>query len=342
MNTLLFCEEDDKVITLILDGYKQLLGERHFARRDVNMMVDDSRIQTVTVILETKIRKMNVIFDGFLRENINDDDYIPMDIRLLIFAYFNAYRSKNPGLLSRLLYLMDFNNGYNQKIRIKATQCLTDITKECNVSVSIKLCKDHGAMDVIKRLLSDDKINLDDINWCIYWIVTNIACDCFEYVWHSNILKIMIDKFNNESFSNQGQMLWPLMNLIHSIDDTEIIMDILLNYAVIDGIVKFLDNGLIFIKSNAVKFKWSEIFAKIFDLFEHLLNNEQTKAILILQMREFGGVGVLQDIKENPATLYVDIGHQQRLRLIRLLADHFEINSVDDEKTEQTELKDEN
>ena len=339
LKSLVFCEENNKVIKSVLDGYNNLFDEHDFGHDEIDKIVGELYEKRISVNLERKIKKMNVIFDGFLRKNMDEEDYMPTDIKLLIFAYFNGYQNKSYDILSRLLFLMDVGNGYSDQIRNKSILCLTKITQYCAENVSITLCKDKGALNVIKEILNEEqKTCVDDeeeeIEWNdLYWIVTNIAYDCFEYVWHSNILKAMINKFNNESFVNQGQMMWPLCDLICRIADAEVIIDILLNHGIIDGFVRFLDNGLIFSETNTKTIVWRDVFSKIFDLFEYILSIEKTKPILIMQIREFGGVSILKDVKDNHLKLNVDIGNQQRLRLISLLADYFEINEVDDEKT---------
>eukprot|EP01084_Bolivina_argentea_P250356 419410_1 len=226
LNTFLFYEDHQTVISNALKAYIVLMDETAHSHQDILSIISDCDKQLVTNKCEEKLKQNKLLFNGYIHELTIK--YIPHDISCIIFKYYNCYPICNirTDILSRIMELSDKENRYRAEVRKKSISCLTKITQFCNRSVSAKLTSEYQVLDRLNIILNDNDETYMDWN-DIYWILSNIAYDNFNAVWNSNVIKSMIKRFTNATFIVQGTMIWPLSDLIERIEDENHINEII-------------------------------------------------------------------------------------------------------------------
>ena len=327
LNILLPYQDNDKILNNILDAYNGLIKQCD-NDEDINIIIDNDHATSIKKKYAFKQQRNETLFNGFIHETTihSNIDYVPNDLYLLIFEYYNCYKNVETDLIQRLINLINKDNGYSIRIRNAAIYTLSHIAQYYYEEILNKLVYQYNLLDHFKTLFSDFDESIDWNN--IYWILSNFSNDHMEYVWDYNIFKLMVEVFNIQSLDNcliAAQMICPLLSMVEQeMLNADKLNVIIMEYKLIDGVCILMKNVLEYENCSVESyFDVEEIFHGLFDLIEYLslLQYDNFGDICIAKIKEHNGVLILNQIRNDETTL--EIGDDLKQRAIDILADYF-------------------
>ena len=295
-------------------------------------IIDAKYSDNVTKLYTAKIDQQNTIFNGYIRIVLsvyleNNHKLIPNEISSLIYQYYNCYYKRQSKFMERLLFLVIASNGYNDKVRNEALQCLVMMSQHWSSERCNKINHVYDLSNISRQLLDENVLNH---NACYFTANIMVSFPAMEQL---KLLELMGKKLRKmtkikgqTTLLNSINILYSFARFIRTSNDQNIWMKLVIEHQIIGSVITVVDRIFNDVDDIASR-TWLDqnagaIFPMILDLYEFLFQIESIGEICVEVMFKNTGIGVrgLRMMKSG----ILDTPNAVCLRATSLLADYFE------------------